>query len=143
MSAIEAAATKKGGMPDRADVLAALKGAKFQGVAYAAPEAFDAKGDNIAAVIFVNEVDGDRFREIDQIGGTLDRGYSVLSAPLRFVMQEGVDVGFGDIGVSGEIGLGREKWPGISAFPASMNQVVQRGVQSRGANVRVRFEVVR
>ena len=69
MSAIEAAATKKGGAPDRADVLAALKGAKFQGVAYAAPEAFDAKGDNIAAVIFVNDVDGDRFREIDQIGG--------------------------------------------------------------------------
>ena len=69
MSAIEAAATKKGGAPDRADVLAALKGAKFQGVAYAAPEAFDKKGDNIAAVIFVNDVDGDRFREIDQIGG--------------------------------------------------------------------------
>ena len=69
MNAIEAAATKKGGMPDRADVLAALKDIKFQGVAYAAPETFDAKGDNIAAVIFVNEVDGGRFREIDQIGG--------------------------------------------------------------------------
>jgi hypothetical protein len=69
MSALEAAATKKGGRPERADALAALKGAKFQGVAYAAPETFDAKGDNIAAVIFVNEVDGDRFREIDQIGG--------------------------------------------------------------------------
>ena len=69
MSAIEAAATKKGGAPDRADVLAALKGAKFQGVAYAAREAFDAEGNNIAAVIFVNDVDGDRFREIDQIGG--------------------------------------------------------------------------
>jgi hypothetical protein len=41
----------------------------FQGVAYAAPEAFDAKGDNVAAVIFVNDVDGGRFREIDQIGG--------------------------------------------------------------------------
>jgi branched-chain amino acid transport system substrate-binding protein len=69
MSAIETAAVKKGGMPDRADVLAALKDIKFQGVAYAAPEAFDVKGDNIAAVIFVNDVDGDRFREIDQIGG--------------------------------------------------------------------------
>jgi branched-chain amino acid transport system substrate-binding protein len=69
MNAIEAAATKKGGMPDRADVLAALKDIKFQGVAYAAPEAFDAKGDNTAAVIFVNDVDGDRFREVDQIGG--------------------------------------------------------------------------
>ena len=69
MSAIEAAATKKAGMSDRADVLAALKDIKFQGVAYAAPETFDAKGDNIAAVIFANDVDGDRFREIDQIGG--------------------------------------------------------------------------
>src|SRR4029077_4011249 len=69
MSAIEEAAKKKGGMPDRAGVLAALKDIKFQGVAYAAPEAFDAKGDNIAAVIFVNDVDGDRFREVDQIGG--------------------------------------------------------------------------
>src|SRR3984957_7285409 len=69
MSAIEAAATKKGGAPDRADVLAALKGLTFQGIAYAAREAFDAKGDNIAAVIFVNDVDGARFREIDQIGG--------------------------------------------------------------------------
>jgi branched-chain amino acid transport system substrate-binding protein len=69
MNAIEAAAAKKGSLPDRADVLAALKEMKFQGVAYAAPEAFDAKGDNTAAVIFVNDVDGDRFREIDQIGG--------------------------------------------------------------------------
>ena len=69
MSAIEAAATKKGGAPGRADGLAALKGVKFQGVAYAAPEAFDAKGDRIAAVIFINDVDGDPFREIDQIGG--------------------------------------------------------------------------
>ena len=69
MNAIEAAAAKKGGLPDRAGVLAALKDIKFQGVAYAAPEAFDTKGDNTAAVIFVNQVDGDRFREIDQIGG--------------------------------------------------------------------------
>jgi branched-chain amino acid transport system substrate-binding protein len=69
MSAIEAAAEKKGAAPDRADVLSALRQVKFQGVAYAAPEAFDAKGDNVAAVIFVNDVDGGRFREIDQIGG--------------------------------------------------------------------------
>jgi branched-chain amino acid transport system substrate-binding protein len=69
MSAIEAAANAKGGAPTRSDVQAALKGLKFQGVAYAAPEAFDAKGDNRAAVIFVNDVEGARFREIDQIGG--------------------------------------------------------------------------
>ena len=69
MSAIEAAAKAKGGAPTRSDVQAALKGLAFQGVAYAAPEAFDAKGDNRAAVIFVNDVEGARFREIDQIGG--------------------------------------------------------------------------
>jgi branched-chain amino acid transport system substrate-binding protein len=69
MSAIEAAATTTGGIPSRTDVLAALKNTRFHGVAYAEPEAFDAKGDNTAAVIFVNDVDGDRFREIDQIGG--------------------------------------------------------------------------
>jgi hypothetical protein len=27
------------------------------------------KGDDKAAIIFVNKVDGDRFRKIDQIGG--------------------------------------------------------------------------
>jgi branched-chain amino acid transport system substrate-binding protein len=69
LSAIEAAAKAKGGLPGRADVLAALKGMTFQGVAYAGPETFDAKGDDKAAVIFVNEVDGDRFREIAEIGG--------------------------------------------------------------------------
>ena len=69
MAAIETAAKAKQGMPGRADVLAALKATRRQGVAYAAPEAFDAKGDDTAAVIFVNDVDGGRFREIDQIGG--------------------------------------------------------------------------
>src|SRR6516162_7631416 len=39
MSAIEAAAKAKGGLPARADVLTALKEMTFQGVAYAAPEA--------------------------------------------------------------------------------------------------------
>ncbi len=34
----------------------------------AAPETFDTKGDSTAAVIFVNDVDGDRFRAIDQGG---------------------------------------------------------------------------
>ncbi len=66
MSAMEAGVKAKGGPPTRADVLAALKGLTFQGVAYAAPVVWDAKGDNTAAVIFVNDV---AFREIDQIGG--------------------------------------------------------------------------
>lgn len=69
MAAIEAAAKAKGALPTRADVQSALRDIRFQGVAYAEPASFDAKGDNKAAVIFVNDVEGDRFREIDQIGG--------------------------------------------------------------------------
>ncbi len=69
MSAIEAAARAKGGAPTRADVLASLRQLTFQGVAYAAPVTWDAKGDNKAAVIYVNDVVGERFREIDEISG--------------------------------------------------------------------------
>jgi branched-chain amino acid transport system substrate-binding protein len=68
MAAIETAAKAKGAMPSRADVLAALKAIKFQGIAYAKPVEWSEKGDNLAAVIFVNKVVGDRFEEIDQIG---------------------------------------------------------------------------
>ncbi len=69
MAAIEQAAAAKKGMPTRAEVLSAMKSLKFQGIAYARPVQWTAKGDNDAAVIFVNVVDGDRFREVDQIAG--------------------------------------------------------------------------
>ena len=68
ITAIEAAAKAKGGLPTRADVLAAMKPISFQGVAYAKPIQWNAKGDNTSAVIFVNLVEGDHFKEIDQIG---------------------------------------------------------------------------
>jgi branched-chain amino acid transport system substrate-binding protein len=68
MAAIEAAAAVKKGMPSREDVLKAMRGLKFQGIAYARPVEWDAKGDNKAAVIFVNVVDGDHFKEVDVIG---------------------------------------------------------------------------
>jgi branched-chain amino acid transport system substrate-binding protein len=58
MAAIENAAKAKGRLPSRADVQMALKGIVFPGVAYGEPAAFDAKGDNKAAVIFVNAVEG-------------------------------------------------------------------------------------
>ena len=67
MAAIERAAKTEGAVPSREEVLAALKAVNFQGVAYAKPVQWNAKGDNIAAVIFVNAVEGDRFKEIDQI----------------------------------------------------------------------------
>ena len=69
MAAIESAAKAKGGLPARIDVQSGLKDIRFQGVAYASPTGFDAKGDNNSAVIFVNDVESGRFREVDQIGG--------------------------------------------------------------------------
>lgn len=65
--AIEAAARQKGGLPTRTEVLAAMRAVRFQGIAYARPVAWDAKGDNTAAVIFLNIVEGDRFKEIGEV----------------------------------------------------------------------------
>ena len=56
-------------MPTRAEVVGAMRSVKFQGIAYARPVDWTEKGDNKAAVIFVNTVDGDHFREIDEIVG--------------------------------------------------------------------------
>jgi branched-chain amino acid transport system substrate-binding protein len=70
LAAIERTAADKRQLPSRADVIAAVRQASFQGIAYARPAEWDAKGDNTAAVIFVNVVDGERFKEIDQIAGS-------------------------------------------------------------------------
>ncbi len=57
--AIERAAATKGGLP--------LRSLRYQGIAYARPIEWDAKGDNMAAVIFLNIVEGDRFKEVGEI----------------------------------------------------------------------------
>jgi branched-chain amino acid transport system substrate-binding protein len=69
MAAIEQAAKAKNAIPTRADVVAAVKASRLQGIAYARPVAWDAKGDNASAVIFVNAVEDHRFKEIDEIAG--------------------------------------------------------------------------
>jgi branched-chain amino acid transport system substrate-binding protein len=69
MTAIEQAAKAKNAIPTRADVVAAVRASRFQGIAYARPVAWDVKGDNTAAVIFVNVVEDHRFKEIDEIAG--------------------------------------------------------------------------
>jgi branched-chain amino acid transport system substrate-binding protein len=51
----------------RADVIATLRGLTFEGIAYAKPVQWAEKGDNKSAVIFVNVVEGHRFKPIDQI----------------------------------------------------------------------------
>ena len=68
MAAIAEAAKGKSTQIGRADVVAALRNMTFQGIAYAKPVQWTAKGDNTAAVIFVNIVEGDHFKQIDQIG---------------------------------------------------------------------------
>ena len=65
--AIEHAARAKGGLPTRAEVVAAMRGIRYQGIAYSRPVEWNAKGDNTAAVIFVNVVEGDRFKEVGEI----------------------------------------------------------------------------
>lgn len=67
LRAIEHAARAKGGRPTRAEVIVALRAIHYQGIAYSRPVEWDAKGDNTAAVIFVNVVDGDRFKEVAEI----------------------------------------------------------------------------
>ena len=69
MAAIEQAAAAKKAVPTRPEVLAAMRAARFQGIAYSAPAQWSPKGDNLAAVIFVNTVEGGRFKEIDEIAG--------------------------------------------------------------------------
>jgi branched-chain amino acid transport system substrate-binding protein len=67
IAAIQQAASAKGGLPARGEVVAALRKVQYQGIAYARPVTWDAKGDNTAAVIFVNVVEGDRFKEVGEI----------------------------------------------------------------------------
>jgi branched-chain amino acid transport system substrate-binding protein len=69
MAAIEQAAAARKALPTRAEVLAAMQATRFQGIAYARPAQWNPKGDNVAAVIFVNVVEGGRFKEVDEIAG--------------------------------------------------------------------------
>ena len=48
-------------------MVAALRRLHYQGIAYVRPVEWDAKGDNMAAVIFLNVVEGDRFKEVGEI----------------------------------------------------------------------------
>ena len=67
--AIRRAADAKGALPTRTDVMSALRTLRYQGIAYARPVEWDTKGDNMAAVIFLNTVEGDQFKEIGEITG--------------------------------------------------------------------------
>jgi branched-chain amino acid transport system substrate-binding protein len=66
--AIDRAATAKGAVPGRAEVVAAMRAVPFQGVAYSRLLAWDTKGDNRASVTVLNLVEHHRFREIAELG---------------------------------------------------------------------------
>jgi len=67
IEAVKRAAGARGALPTRADVLSALRALHYQGVAYARPVEWDAKGDNMAAVIILNTVEGGRFKEVGEL----------------------------------------------------------------------------
>ena len=67
MTAIAEAAKGKPTTPSRTEVVTALRTMTFQGIAYVKPVRWTEKGDNTAAVIFVNVVEHDHFNEIDRI----------------------------------------------------------------------------
>jgi len=67
LAAITQAAGAKSGLPTRGEVVTALRKLHYQGIAYSRPIEWDAKGDNVAAVIFLNTVEGDRFKEVAEI----------------------------------------------------------------------------
>jgi branched-chain amino acid transport system substrate-binding protein len=69
MAAIEQAGAVKQALPTRAEVLAAMRATRFQGIAYAGPAQWNPKGDNVGAVIFVNAVEDGRFKEVDELTG--------------------------------------------------------------------------
>src|SRR5262249_8986778 len=67
LAVIARAAGDKGGLPTRGEVVTALRNLHYQGIAYARPVEWDTKGDNVAAVIFLNTVEGGRFKEVGEI----------------------------------------------------------------------------
>ena len=67
IAAIEQSATSRAGLPDRRNVVAALRQLKFQGIAYPNPLEWNDNGDNLAALTALNVVDQGRFCEVAEI----------------------------------------------------------------------------
>lgn len=67
LAAIERASERCGRLPSRAEVVAAMRAAPFQGIAYRGPVEWDDKGDNIAAVTALNVVANGAFRQVAEI----------------------------------------------------------------------------
>jgi branched-chain amino acid transport system substrate-binding protein len=76
LAAIEHAAAASGGLPSRAEVLAAMRTIHLQGIAYSHPVEWDMKGDNLAAVTALHAVEDGSFREVAEIEATALEGGS-------------------------------------------------------------------
>jgi branched-chain amino acid transport system substrate-binding protein len=61
LQAIDDAARERGKTPDRAAVLRAMRGIRFEGAAFPGRLEWDAKGDNVAAITMLHAVRGGRF----------------------------------------------------------------------------------
>src|SRR5262249_53577984 len=68
LTAIERAAGAAMAVPSRRDVLTAGRASRFRGIAYPGRVEWDEKHDNMAAVTALYIVEGDRFREVAEIG---------------------------------------------------------------------------
>jgi branched-chain amino acid transport system substrate-binding protein len=67
LAAIETAALDDG-VPSRAQVLAAMRRIRFEGIAYRQPVEWDRKGDNLAAVTALHVIDGGRYKQVAESG---------------------------------------------------------------------------
>ncbi|WP_433427781.1 branched-chain amino acid ABC transporter substrate-binding protein [Nonomuraea sp. CA-141351] len=55
---------------DREETTAALRGQRFEGIAYGSPSAWDDRGDNLATVTALHEVNNGRFRQVAEYPAT-------------------------------------------------------------------------
>jgi branched-chain amino acid transport system substrate-binding protein len=67
LGAIGEAAASTGAAPSRSSVVSAVRDRAHDGIAYASPTRWDAKGDNLATGTYLNVVDDGRFRQVAEI----------------------------------------------------------------------------
>lgn len=71
IEAIDRAAATAGAIPSRHDVVAAVRAARFRGIAYRDPVIWDERGENLAAVTALYDIEGNRFHQVAEIANTV------------------------------------------------------------------------
>lgn len=67
LESIALAAQLKNSVPDRSEIIAAVRNARFSGIANSKPVEWDQKGDNLSAITVLNVADSNYYREIAEI----------------------------------------------------------------------------